>query len=78
MLVPRIDCESMTAVFPGLAQHRLAPGRAAASVGKVKGSARTGAWFPRVPQLVALCAGSAGTSSPRNWPATRITVDAAG
>ena len=31
-----------------------------------------------VPQLVAFGAGSSGTSSPRSWPATRITVDAAG
>jgi SAM-dependent methyltransferase len=31
-----------------------------------------------VPQLVALHAGRAGTSSPRNWPTTRIMVEAAG
>jgi hypothetical protein len=48
------------------------------ALGRSEGSARTGTWFPPVPQLVALWAGSAGASSPRNWPATRITVDAAG
>jgi hypothetical protein len=47
-------------------------------LGKVKRISLNGRVVPPVPQLAALCAGSAGTSSPRNWPATRITVDAAG
>jgi hypothetical protein len=52
--------------------------RSAASVGESRKISPNGRVVPLVPQLVALCAGSAGTSSPRNWPTTRITVDAAG
>jgi hypothetical protein len=52
--------------------------QSAASVGKVKRISLNGRVVPPVPQLAALCAGSAGTSSPRNWPTTRIAVDAAG
>jgi hypothetical protein len=54
--------------------HRTA-GRSA--LGQVL-SGQHGAWLPLFFSWLRSVPGSSGTSSPRNWPATRITVDAAG